>query len=632
MNHDRSGCDQSPACSPRAESGDETGEPLGLQVELVRQPVSGGRRRLAPTAQPIRIALRPVLLGAKGKWIRTSISWQNHGMHGYRGKRSRPDHVELLREISTLNYTAGDRYQFDDDVIYLDGINNSRIWDLLNQAHTAGMAIVQSGPGQQPVVVSDGQGEIFVQVRRLGASIVVEPVVSVDGVPVDSASFALLGDPLHGIAVWSQEADSPLTLVQSSQRVKPELRQFLAGDRIEVPGPDQEVFLNDYLPLLARRLPLVCHDDSVRIPQPHPPTLQLTVTGLLGHQIELSWQWVYRVGETVATAPLWPTVARPADREPVLREPVAERIALQSLRLTPAERDRLTQPSNFGPRLMPTATLGRLDAIAFYRETLPRLRELPRLELVLVDEPSFREATAEPVVSISNSQNRTDRDWFDLGITVAVDDENVPFNSLFTALAAGDEFLVLPSGTYFRLGREPFATLRQLIEEARALQDVPSRTLKINRFQAALWDELAQLGVVQQQAAAWKKSVGGLLQAGDQIVDRPLPAGLNATLRPYQHTGFNWLAFLYDHDLGGVLADDMGLGKTVQTLALICHARAERAGAPPFLVVAPTSVVGNWATECAKFAPGLRVVPVTETTHPERHRPAAALSAVPTSW
>ena len=50
---------------------------------------------------------------------------------------------------------------------------------------------------------------------------------------------------------------------------------------------------------------------------------------------------------------------------------------------------------------------------------------------------------------------------------------------------------------------------------------------------------------------------------------------LKAVLRPYQQTGFNWLAFLYDHGLGGVLADDMGLGKTVQTLALICHARAE---------------------------------------------------------
>ncbi|MGY2743491.1 DEAD/DEAH box helicase [Arthrobacter sp. UYCu723] len=100
----------------------------------------------------------------------------------------------------------------------------------------------------------------------------------------------------------------------------------------------------------------------------------------------------------------------------------------------------------------------------------------------------------------------------------------------------------------------------------------------------------------------------------------PLPAGLNAALRPYQQDGFNWLAFLWEQGLGGVLADDMGLGKTLQAIALICHAK-NGIGAPdrdetarhPFLVVAPTSVVPNWAAEIARFAPGLRVSAVTDT-------------------
>jgi SNF2 family DNA or RNA helicase len=62
-----------------------------------------------------------------------------------------------------------------------------------------------------------------------------------------------------------------------------------------------------------------------------------------------------------------------------------------------------------------------------------------------------------------------------------------------------------------------------------------------------------------------------------------------------------------------VLADDMGLGKTIQTLALMCSVRERNKQAGPFLVVAPTSVVGNWAAEAARFAPGLRTAAVSET-------------------
>ena len=76
---------------------------------------------------------------------------------------------------------------------------------------------------------------------------------------------------------------------------------------------------------------------------------------------------------------------------------------------------------------------------------------------------------------------------------------------------------------------------------------------------------------MDEQAAAWREAVGGLLEGG--VKGLPLPATLNAELRPYQLEGFNWLSFLYRHGLGGVLADDMGLGKTVQALALICAAK-----------------------------------------------------------
>jgi SNF2 family DNA or RNA helicase len=70
---------------------------------------------------------------------------------------------------------------------------------------------------------------------------------------------------------------------------------------------------------------------------------------------------------------------------------------------------------------------------------------------------------------------------------------------------------------------------------------------------------------------------------------------------------------LWSHRLGGILADDMGLGKTLQALALICHARIADPEQPPFLVIAPTSVVSNWSSEAARFAPDLEVACLTES-------------------
>ncbi|HEY9645896.1 MAG TPA: DEAD/DEAH box helicase, partial [Chroococcidiopsis sp.] len=90
-------------------------------------------------------------------------------------------------------------------------------------------------------------------------------------------------------------------------------------------------------------------------------------------------------------------------------------------------------------------------------------------------------------------------------------------------------------------------------------------------------------------------------------------ANLHGTLRDYQKRGVSWLHYLEQLGLNGCLADDMGLGKTVQVIARLVHERelAQQAGTtplPPTLLVAPTSVVGNWQREIGKFAPHLRVV------------------------
>ena len=171
-----------------------------------------------------------------------------------------------------------------------------------------------------------------------------------------------------------------------------------------------------------------------------------------------------------------------------------------------------------------------LDTLAFTEEVLPASASVPGVAVDTAGEiADYREAEEAPVVSISTKATEQ-RDWFDLGIQITLEGQPVSFAAVFSALAAGQTKMLLPSGAYFSLDLPELHQLRALIEEARSLQDNKDAPLQISRFQAGLWDELAQLGIVDEQAAAWREAVGGLLEGG--VKGLPLPASLNADLRP----------------------------------------------------------------------------------------------------
>lgn len=86
------------------------------------------------------------------------------------------------------------------------------------------------------------------------------------------------------------------------------------------------------------------------------------------------------------------------------------------------------------------------------------------------------------------------------------------------------------------------------------------------------------------------------------------PRSLQATLRDYQRRGVSWLQYLESLGLNPCLADDMGLGKTLQVITCLLKEREEREDVPPTLVIAPTSVIGNWRKEIERFAPRLRTL------------------------
>ncbi|MBA3973646.1 MAG: ATP-dependent helicase [Candidatus Solibacter sp.] len=99
---------------------------------------------------------------------------------------------------------------------------------------------------------------------------------------------------------------------------------------------------------------------------------------------------------------------------------------------------------------------------------------------------------------------------------------------------------------------------------------------------------------------------------------------LNATLRPYQQVGVRWLYLIAKLGLGACLADDMGLGKTLQMLSLLLVLKRQTAGQrEPSLLVAPASLLANWASEIERFTPGLKAL----IAHPSA-LPAEALRTV----
>ncbi|PUE63232.1 helicase SNF2 [Limnohabitans sp. 2KL-17] len=163
----------------------------------------------------------------------------------------------------------------------------------------------------------------------------------------------------------------------------------------------------------------------------------------------------------------------------------------------------------------------------------------------------------------------------------------------------GEGFVKLPTAKI-----QPWlSTLMELVSERD--RDWKGDELRLSRLDAlraaaSLGDGVAWAGA--QHLLALVQQMRGL----ESLPEVPVPPSLQATLRPYQQQGLNWLQFLRQHQLAGILADDMGLGKTLQTLAHIQTEKDAGRLTQPALIVAPVSLLGNWQRETARFCPGLR--------------------------
>ncbi|MHC8305330.1 DEAD/DEAH box helicase [Pseudomonas sp. PB3P13] len=131
-------------------------------------------------------------------------------------------------------------------------------------------------------------------------------------------------------------------------------------------------------------------------------------------------------------------------------------------------------------------------------------------------------------------------------------------------------------------------------------------SLRLNGPDAARLSMLEDVPLVWQGGERLRSFAAHLRDSIHRHV--PAPEGLNATLRPYQLEGLNWMQTLRELEVGGILGDDMGLGKTLQTLThLLVEKQAGRMDLPS-LAVMPTSLIPNWLDETARFTPQLKVL------------------------
>lgn len=428
---------------------------------------------------------------------------------------------------------------------------------------------------------------------------------------------------------------------------------LISAGTVEIPAAERPAFQRDFLPALSRSVPALTPDPALALPAVTPPrlVLELTFNEEVRHDAQLGWHWEYPLNpfdadpEHESGVQHLPAFGYPGEEGGEVRDERFEARMLRSVRSVLAAHPALASLEE--RRIEGWETRELLSVV------LPKLRRISAVRVRFNGTPpEFVEAT-DALIEVTVNEGNS-RDWFGLGIAVKVNNWTVPFAQIFEALDRGADRILLGNGTYFSLRRPEFKTLRTLIAEARELDDAGGE-LRINRHQAGLFSELESLAASVQTTRRWDEQVRSLLalvgasearkadpaEGEDKPAtsadvhgkrnergsarsslnrEYPVPASLRATLRPYQVEGYRWLTFLYEHRMGGILADDMGLGKTVQALALLAHAIKEHSTAAPgepfapFLVVAPTSVISNWAAEAERFLPEAKVVTITETT------------------
>jgi len=249
----------------------------------------------------------------------------------------------------------------------------------------------------------------------------------------------------------------------------------------------------------------------------------------------------------------------------------------------------------------------------------PRLREAGwQVELAGDDEFTVSESDGIDGEIEARENDRDDdqisergNDWFSLRFDLEFDGWKVPLLPLVSQLLEHYRPGDLPETLYLDAGEGhyvsvPATQIEPVLETILELFDrLDDDRLELARADAT---RLLDLEDIPVRGATGLKKLARKLANFSGLKAVKLPTTFKGELREYQQHGVDWLQFLREHEFGGILADDMGLGKTVQTLANLAVEKRAGRMRHPSLIVAPTTLMGNWRREAALFTPKLRVL------------------------
>ncbi|HEY9315132.1 SNF2-related protein [Williamsia sp.] len=590
-------------------------ESLAVQVFLT-EPVRSGRR-----IEPAQLALRLLRPGTRTQWIRSGIDWPT--LIGLDAGTFELAQLAVLQAMAreTLHATG-----FAHPRALVLETAPTTIWQHLDLIAAAGIPILGDPSSSiEEVRIGKRAGLTLTIDGDFGGDARVDIEIDIDGMPLPSEFTEVLGKPVpHGAAYVDD--DGVLTLAPFDPR-DGAIAQLLDGPPVVIPAADAGIFAAEMLPRLRDTVP-VRVDESLFTPPVISGPFPVLVVRLVNDVAHTHWATRYLVNDTVhdfvdswTARPQWRDLDVEQQQWEGLRRVMADvafvsqvatyRILVAYIGGTPGTRGypalEELQPADVVAAIDAT-TIGVLrrdlqltpvETARLFAEILPGLTDRDDLVLDVAEVTTrFRQVTERARLRFS-AAGAGESDWLDLAITMDVDGEQVPVADVLAELSSGATHMLLPSGVYFPLDTPELTKLRKLMTEAETLGELDSGRVPVLPANVTLWEELLQLGVVDEQLEQWAERVEKLSAARPPKHVEP-PTMLRATLRDYQREGLDWLSFLWDNGLGGVLADDMGLGKTLQTLALFARAR-ENGETGRFLVVAPTSVVGNWASECHRF-------------------------------
>ncbi|PIP37375.1 MAG: hypothetical protein COX19_16920, partial [Desulfobacterales bacterium CG23_combo_of_CG06-09_8_20_14_all_51_8] len=209
-----------------------------------------------------------------------------------------------------------------------------------------------------------------------------------------------------------------------------------------------------------------------------------------------------------------------------------------------------------------------------------------------------------------------ERDWCWLSLDYGFGENAVvSLADIYSAKLSGKRYLPVAGGWVDTravdleplLGGSGNPIAAQLAKSAIRLKLSRADILRLQAFAGPDVDFSIQTSGGEGGASDAGETLRRLLHMAPATVIKEL-SGLSGQLREYQHRGVEWLAYLFENRLGGLLCDEMGLGKTHQIMGLMVWLFTKKAEKAPFLVICPTTVISHWERKIREFAPALRPV------------------------